>query len=297
MMKIRFTVLVPAYNEEANIANLLASIVKQKLLVGQLEKIVVVASGCTDETERIVGEWIKRDKRIKLLRQRRRQGKAAAINYFLSRDKSRIVVMTGGDVVLERGCLEALVKQFLDVEVGMVGARIRSVNKAETFLGWANKMIWRLHDQMARDNPRLGEITAWRRVFKQLPKETICDEAEIEMLVRAKDLRLVYEPEAVGYNRGPVKWREYLGRRRSIHVGHMMIKKRWGRVVESERPGLLLKYLIKEMKIDKRRKSWYLGLVLVEVWVKLLAMVDYCSGKKEMVWPIAKSAKKEIKIK
>jgi hypothetical protein len=150
---------------------------------------------------------------------------------------------------------------------------------------------------MARDYPRLGEITAWRRVFKGLTKETICDEAEIEMLVRAKGLKLVYEPKAVGYNRGATEWKEYISRRRSIHVGHMMIKKRWGRVVESERPGLLLKYLIKEMKVDKRRRGWYLGLVLVEVWVKLLAMVDYYSGKKEMVWPIAKSAKQPIKVK
>lgn len=297
MKRLKFTVLVPVYNEGANIANLLESVVKQRLRVGELERITVVASGCTDETEEIVREWMRRDTRIRLLRQRKRLGKARAINYFLAKDRSKVVVMVGGDVVLKQGCLENLVKHFQDKEVGMVGARIRSVNKDKTFLGFSNGLIWRLHDQMARDYPRLGEVTAWRRVFDKLPKETICDEAEIEMLVRKKGLKLVYEPRAVGYNRGATKWGEYISRRRSVHLGHMIVRRRWGNKVESEKGWLVLKYWLKEVKGDYRRCWWYVGVVLVELLAKFLGKIDYYLNKKELVWLVAKSAKQPVKVR
>jgi len=295
-MKVKFSVLVPVYNEEANIGNLLQSLVKQRLSVGTLQRIVVVASGCTDRTEEIVKRWMKQDRRVKLLTQRERQGKTAAINYFLKKDKSKVVVMVGGDVVLKDRALENLVRHFVDDKVGMVGARIMSVNKPDTFLGFANRTIWKLHDQMARDHPRLGEVTAWRRIFERLPRETICDEAAIEMLVKRADLKLVYEPQAVAYNRGPTSWGEYLSRRRGNHVGHMMIQRQWGEKVASEKGWLLVKYWWRQLLNDKKHWWWYIELVLVELWSKILATVDYYCGRKGLVWPMAKSAKKPIEV-
>lgn len=295
-MKVKFTVLVPVYNEEANIGNLLQSLVKQRLSAGTLERVVVVASGCIDKTEEIVKEWMGKYKKIKLLTQNKREGKTSAINYFLKKDKSQLVVMAGGDVVLKDRALENLVHHFVDEKVGMVGARIISTNTTNTFWGFTNCLIWKLHDQMARDYPRLGEVTAWRRVFERLPKETICDEAEIEMLIQSSGLKLVYEPRAVAYNRGPTNWGDYLARRRNIHVGHMIIKRRWGKTVVSERAGLLGKYWWRQLLSDKKHWWWYIKLAMVELGIKLVAAVDYYCGRKELVWPVAKSAKKSIKV-
>lgn len=296
MMKVKFSVLVPVYNEAANIDNLLRSIVSQEYGVGWVDEIVVVASGCTDETEDIVGRWVKKDRRIRLLRQKKRLGKVSAVNYYLKKSRARVVVMMGGDVMLKQGCLEELVRHFKDKQVGMVGARIKSVNDGSSFFGFANQMIWQLHDQMARDYPRLGEVTAWRRVFEQLPKETICDEAEIEMLVKEKGLRLVYEPKAVGYNHGPTEWGEYISRRRSIHLGHLLIQKRWGRRVGSEKSWLVLRYWWREL-IRGKRVVWLVGLVLVELIAKVLGKIDYYTYSRQVIWPVAKSAKKRIMVK
>jgi cellulose synthase/poly-beta-1,6-N-acetylglucosamine synthase-like glycosyltransferase len=295
-MAIKFSVLVPVYNEEANINNLLSSLVKQRLSVGRLQKIVVVASGCTDNTEGLVKGWVKKNKKIKLLTQKKRQGKTAAINYFLKKDESQVVAMLGGDLVLKEKALESLVRHFADKKVGMVGAKIVSTNKPNTFLGFANKMIWQLHDQMARDYPRLGEATAWRRVFKALPRETICDEAAIEMMVKTAGLRLIYEPRAIAYNHGPTNLREYLNRRRNNHLGHLLIQKRWSKKVESEKTLLIAKYWWQQLLKDKQRWWWYVKLAFLEMMIKFLALVDYYSGKRGVVWRMAKSAKKPIKI-
>lgn len=295
-MEVKFTVLVPVYNEEANIGNLLRSLAKQRLSVGTLQRIMVVASGCTDKTEEIVKGWMKQDRRVRLLTQKKRGGKAAAINYFLKKDESQVVVMPGGDVVLEDGALENLVRHFVDEKVGMVGARIVSVNEPDTFLGFANRTIWKLHDQMARDHPRLGEVTAWRRVFEELPEETICDEAAIEMLVKEAGLKLVYEPQAVAYNRGPTNWREFMARRRGNHVGHMMVQKQWGEKVASEKGWMIAKYWWRQLLNDKKHWWWYIKLALAELGSKLLATADYYCGRERLVWPMAKSAKKPIEV-
>jgi len=75
-----------AYNEEANIALLLQRVLNQKFTNGyNLKEIFVVAFGCTDRTEDIVINVMKRDERIKLLSQPQREGKASAINLFLSK--------------------------------------------------------------------------------------------------------------------------------------------------------------------------------------------------------------------
>ena len=74
-----------AYNEEANIGRLLRSLLRQRFTHCYLREILVVASGCTDRTEEIVRNIMEKDNRIKLLIQPHREGKASAINLFLSK--------------------------------------------------------------------------------------------------------------------------------------------------------------------------------------------------------------------
>ncbi len=48
--KIRCSVGITAYNEEANIGRLLQAILDQRLYEVEICEIIVVASGCTDRT-------------------------------------------------------------------------------------------------------------------------------------------------------------------------------------------------------------------------------------------------------
>ena len=74
-MSIACSIGIMAYNEEANIGRTLDAVVSQRTATATLTEIVVVASGCTDSTEPIVHDWAKRDQRIRLMVQPRREGK------------------------------------------------------------------------------------------------------------------------------------------------------------------------------------------------------------------------------
>ena len=82
---------IMAYNEEANIGRLLAALLDQKLSTCEIKEIFVVASGCEDRTEDIVRKYEQHDDRIKLLVQKKREGKASAINLFLQKAHDGIV--------------------------------------------------------------------------------------------------------------------------------------------------------------------------------------------------------------
>src|SRR5207253_2073661 len=65
---------IMAYNEAANIANAIETILHQHLTVGHVAELIVVASGCTDGTVSIVAAIARDDARVRLIVQERREG-------------------------------------------------------------------------------------------------------------------------------------------------------------------------------------------------------------------------------
>ena len=79
---LRCSVGITAYNEEDNIGPLLDAMLDQHLHDVAITEIIVVASGCTDNTVPIVRSYQARDPRLQLIEQPERRGKTSAINLF-----------------------------------------------------------------------------------------------------------------------------------------------------------------------------------------------------------------------
>src|SRR5258708_19068547 len=104
-MRIACSLGIMAHNEEANIGRLLEIVRSQRLKNVTVTEIVVVASGCTDNTEAIVRDWAKRDPRIRLLSQEKRLGQAAAINDYLPQAREKILVLCSADLLPQADAL------------------------------------------------------------------------------------------------------------------------------------------------------------------------------------------------
>lgn len=291
-MTIACSIGIMAYNEEANIGRLLDALLGQKLSACTLPEIWVVASGCTDGTEGIVRDFMGRDDRIRLLTQRRREGKASAINLFLSRARGDVFILESGDTLPEADTIEKLVSPFLDPGVGMTGARPVPVNREDTFIGYTVHLLWKLHHRIALENPKLGELVAFRNVVREIPADTAVDEASIEAIVREKGLRLEYVGEAVVYNKGPENLKDFLKQRRRIAIGHLHLRHREGYSVSTGSWKNILGPLVRETRWGVRPLFWTLGAIVLEIYSRARGHYDFFVRKRNpFVWDIATSTK------
>ena len=223
---MRVAIGILAYNEAANIAAAVESVRSQTgpHLAGT--EILVIASGCTDDTVPRARAAAEGDRRIRVLAEGRREGKAAAIGTLLeAATRPDVVVLANGDTRPERGALEALVSPFDDPTVGMTGGRPCPVNDPRTAMGGVVHLLWDLHHRVASRAPKLGEMVAFRPVFGAMPRNTAVDEASIEAKIRERGLRLVYVPEARVQMKGPTTVADYLAQRRRIHAGHLRLRR------------------------------------------------------------------------
>ena len=84
-----------AFNEEANIRLVLEGLINQRLYSCEIIEIVVVASGCTDSTEKIVESIAKSNTLVKLLAQEKREGTRPPGQLSISREFTRSASRSG----------------------------------------------------------------------------------------------------------------------------------------------------------------------------------------------------------
>jgi len=281
-----------AYNEEANIGRLLEAVLNQKLIHGYLNEIIVVASGCTDGTEEIVRNFEKKDKRIKLLVQPKREGKASAINLFLAEASGDVLILESADTIPNEDCLDLLIAPFEDPHIGMTGAHPIPVNRRDNFIGFAVNLMWSLHHKIALMTPKLGELVAFRKFVAQIPKDTAVDEASIEAIVREAGFNLCYVPGAVVKNKGPETVRDFLKQRRRIAAGHQNLARTQSYRVSTSSPLKILSILIREHSWGVKNTIWTMGAIGLEMIGRGLGYYDlYMKKKNPFVWDVARSTK------
>jgi len=283
---------IMAYNEEGGIGRLLDALLNQELVHVRLKEIVVVASGCTDGTEAIVREFRRQDPRIFLMTQEKREGKASAVNLFLSIASGDICVLESADTRPEAGAIDRLVAPFSFSDVGMTGGRPMPVNSRDTCIGYAVNLMWSLHHAVSLASPKLGELIAFRNFIRDIPEDTAVDEASIEAIVTKAGYELRYVPEAVVRNKGPETIREFIRQRRRIAAGHKYLLKKQGYQVNTMDPLRIMKALIQCQSWKVKDIAWTLAAVSLEAAARVLGNLDFYVRKQvPVVWGISTTTK------
>ncbi len=284
-----------AYNEEANIANAVEAILSQPLNFGRIAELMVVASGCTDRTVEIVESLARDDSRVRLIVQERRLGKASAINLFVGAACAPVLLMVSADVLVQDGTIDAMLQHFQDPTIGMVGGHPIPVNDESTFLGHAVHLLWRLHDRLARMSPKLGEIVAFRNVVPSIPADTAVDEISIQALISQLGYGLVYEPDAVVYNHGPLTVSDFIRQRRRIYAGHLHVRRQQAyeaSTMSFRRVGRAL--MGSGSFTTPRALLWTIGAIGLEAGARGLGHYDHLRHRSHHVWETAVTTKQHI---
>ena len=290
--KIKCSVGITAYNEEANIGRLLQAMLDQRLYEVEISDIIVVASGCTDRTEEIVRDYMEKDPRIQLYVQEKREGKTSAINVFLAHAKEKICVLESGDTLPREDTVEAMVRMFRVPAVGMTGAQKVAVNTPDHIVGVLSHLRLKMEHQLCLEIPRLGELIAFRKVFDQIPTDVAMDEAFVEALIIRRGMQVRYAPDAVVYNMGPETVGDFVKQRRRNYAGHLYLKDKYGYKVSSLQNTRVARLALEEVWGAIRLVGTLGILAILELYSRLLGAWDYrVKKKKHVVWDMAWTTK------
>ena len=129
------TVLVPAHNEQAVIANALEALLHVKYPLERLE-IIPVNDRSTDRTREIIDSYASQyPDRIKPFhRTGGKPGKAAALKEVMARLKSDVIVLFDADYIPAPDLIQRLVTPLFDPEIGAVMGRVVPLNVSTNLL-------------------------------------------------------------------------------------------------------------------------------------------------------------------
>ena len=291
--KLKVSIGVASYNEEQNIERLIQSLLKQKVKSSVISEILVISSGSTDRTNNIIKKIHRKNSRVKLIMQKKRIGKASAVNLFLSLANENIVILCSADLLIPVGTVEKMIRPFKNQSIGIVGSRPVPVNNPDSFFGFASHLIWDLHHQISLSSPKMGEFIAFRKIFKRIPVTSAVDEASIEALIRGQGYKAFYASSAIIYNKGAQNIREFIARRRHIYAGHLETRTEYSYKVSTISVSKILFALIKTFKFSRKFILWTPLVIALEVFSRLLGLIDYkFYPRKHTVWKITPSTKK-----
>ncbi len=202
------SVVVPAYNEAANIAATVRSLVANDY---RPLEVIVVDDGSTDDTAAIVESL--RLPGVRVIRQVN-AGKPAALNAGVAAARGNLLVLVDGDTVFAPDAVGRLVQPFADVSVGAVSGNTKVANRGGLLGRWQHleyvigfNLDRRMFD-VTRCMPTVpGAIGAFRRETLRevggVSGETLAEDTDLTMAVIRAGWRVVYEEAAVAWTEVP----------------------------------------------------------------------------------------------
>ncbi len=290
--QIGVTIGVCAYNEAGNIENLLKALLGQKLEVARIQEIIVVASGCTDETTEIVSRYSEADERVALVTEPERKGKVSAINEILERARGDVIVLESADTIPSPRAVEFLVRPFNDPRVGVVAARPIPVGGSNSFMGSMVHTLWRLHHEVSMLEPKTGEMFAFRPTIGSIPSWVGADEDWIRHRVESNGSRVWYEPAAVVYNAGPGTLGEFVRQRVRWNILELRLNKLSSFRTPTWRIPILMQAIGNYTRGDWSRIAPLFSFLMLEFVVRSYSLIaSTLPGSGPLIWEELPSTK------
>ncbi|MBL4706810.1 MAG: glycosyltransferase family 2 protein [Flavobacteriales bacterium] len=202
----KLSIIIPAYNEEKTITQVLAIISKLKLIQSIENEILVINDSSSDNTRKLVEQFITDNPNspIQLFNQNINKGKGAALHYGIQQAKGDFLIPQDADLELDPKDINKLLQKAIDEQLNVVyGSRFldaKNPNKNASF--YANMVLtscsnlfsgWKITDME----------TCYKLIQSNLAKELVL-----------KEDRFGFEPEITAK----------LAKNKSIKVGEVPIE-------------------------------------------------------------------------
>lgn len=292
------TIGIGAYKEENTIGKAIDNIMSQK--IGEKFEIIVA---CPDKgTADVIRELRKKNKNLKLIKEKKREGQPAAYNKIIEKAKGRIIVFTDADAVLEKNSIKKIIDVFKDERVGAAGGRPKPLNKRNNMFGfWAHFLFEAAH-KLRKDLVKrnefyyiTGPLCAIRKgIIDSMPKNAMATDVVLGYLIKKKGWKVVYVPDAVVYQKAPTNLNDFFAQKIRTMAGFYQFKQMFNvRPVRSA--SAESRYILDGLKFTKnlKEKFWFFELLFFRVVAWILAWWNLNIKKKNIaqIWTTVDSTK------
>jgi cellulose synthase/poly-beta-1,6-N-acetylglucosamine synthase-like glycosyltransferase len=209
MTPARVSILITAYKEPHTVVTALQAICSQ---IDDHTEVCVI---CPDDATAQAAVSVRG---VKVLRDAGK-GKPAALNRGLEAATGDIIVMTDGDVFIEKGALAALLAPFSDPQVGAVTGRPVSISPRSTMLGYWSHLLTDAgahEERLDRDQRNQffvcsGYLYAIRsHLIAHIPEDALAEDAVISHMIAEQDYAIRYVPTARVWVKYPSTYEDWL---------------------------------------------------------------------------------------
>lgn len=210
--RLPVSVIIPAYNEAANIDATVRSVFAA---MNAFDELIVVDDGSTDGTLAIVRDLkLFFGDRLRVLAKQNGGTKGAALQYALPFAKHEITVCIDADTIIDADALTMLARHFDDERVGAVAgkvypAHIRSLLGAFQYLEYIqgqnlDKAVFAAGNAV---NVVPGAIGAWRTTAVSqaggYSLDTVVEDQDLTLALLTNGWRIHFDPDARAYTETP----------------------------------------------------------------------------------------------
>lgn len=228
--RVPVSIVLAAHNEEQAIPRRLREfidILDRNALDGE---IIVVSDGSTDHT--VANARAIADERVRVLDLPNRCGKAAALNTGTAAARNDILIFADMRQTWAADAVPKLLENFADPAVGAASGELCLESAPGVLAGVG--LYWRFEKWLRRRESDLhscigvtGAICAVRReLFRPIPPGTILDDVYWPLQVLMQGRRVVFDTNAIAYDRLPERSRDELRRKLRTLTGNFQLAAR-----------------------------------------------------------------------
>ena len=266
------TLLISAYNEAGVIKEKLCNSLSIDYPTDRLN-IVVASDGSTDRTNGIVAEFFCRG--VELIQHDINKGKISAICQALEGIHSELIVFSDANVMYEPQAIRKLVRHFHDPHVGGVSGKVVLVNDTISYAFGENSYYGVehfIHEKEGATGAMIGAEGAMyairRSLFRPPPRDTILDDFAISMGILSQGYRVLFEKEALGFEKNTLEIKGEFHRKSRIVAGGIQYIMHGQWIPALCNPFLMLKF------ISHKLLRWVSGpLVVLLFFLSIIAQI------------------------
>jgi len=210
---LSITVVIPAYNEEANIVRLTRQVLAEpwdKTFI--LDKLLIVDDCSDDGTQEITRQLASEDDRVHVIRHIQRSGKNSCIRDGIAACSSDVITILDADITLGTGCVIRTLGLLVDNPSLMAASCVNEPLPAKT---WRERAS-RFQAQLLAETSRIGGRSLLRvyairicAIHDLALPDTTHDDLYIPRWLHNRGYRYKVQPQAIAYMRSATGLRDF----------------------------------------------------------------------------------------